>query len=86
MIFLSLQLNKINGLDVMSGEKSLNEPIYNPTDQFKVNTYYTVLDIITTQIKECFNENSSPLLKDLSLFQRTRIKEIAENNSSTYAN
>jgi len=39
-------------------------------------------NIITTQIKERFNENSSPLLKDLSLFQRTRIKESSENNSN----
>jgi len=66
----------------MSGEKSSDEPIYNPTDQFKVNTYFTVIDIITIQIKERFNENSSPLLKDHSLFQRTRIKEISENNSN----
>lgn len=81
--FTPIKQNKrIRRVKIMSGEKSLDEPIYNPTDQFKVNTYYTVLDIITTQIKECFNENSSPLLKDPSLFQRTRIKEIAENNSS----
>jgi len=66
----------------MSNKKSLYDPIYNNIDQFKVNTYFTVLDIVTTQIKERFNENSTPLLKDLSLFQRTRIKEISENNYS----
>lgn len=76
------QNKRIRRIKIMSGEKSLDESICNPTDQFKVNTYYTILNIITIQIKERFNENSSPLLKDLSLFQRTRIQEIAENNSS----
>jgi len=77
-----IQNKRIRRIKIMPGEKSLDEPIYNPTDQFKVNTYFTVIDIITTQIKERFNENSSPLLKDLSLFQRTRINEISENNSN----
>lgn len=72
--FTPIKQNKrVRRIKIMSGEQSLDEPIYNPIDKFKANTYFTVLDIITTQIKERFNENSSPLLKDLSLFQRTRM-------------
>lgn len=77
-----IQNKRIKRVKKMSGEVSLDEPISNPIDSFKVNTYFTVLDIIITQIKDRFNEHSSPLLKDLSLFQRRRIKEIAENNIS----
>lgn len=75
-----IQNKRIKRVKKMSGEVSSDEPISNPLDSFKINTYFTVIDIITTQIKERFNEHSSPLLKDLSLFQRRRIKEISENN------
>lgn len=81
--FTSLkEIKRIRRIKQMSGELALDESISNPLNLFKVNTYIIIIDIIMTQIKECFNEGSTPLLKDFSLFQRRRIKEIAEDNLS----
>ncbi|KAL4091161.1 hypothetical protein QTP88_025898 [Uroleucon formosanum] len=49
-------------------------------DNFKVNTFYTILDITTTQITKRFNEETMPFFKDLSLFSHKRLREVAETN------
>lgn len=66
----------------MPGEMAPDEHMNSPIDSFRIKTYYLVIDIITTQITERFNEESTPLFKDLSLFQKKRIIEIAENSSN----
>jgi len=53
----------------MPGEISSDEqPNFSPINNFKINTYFTVIDIVSSQILERFNESSSPLINDLSLF------------------
>lgn len=66
----------------MPGELASDESLTEPINTFKIKTYITIIDIVTTQIKERFNENSTPLFNDLSLFQRKRIIEVERNNSS----
>jgi len=65
----------------MPGEIMSDEPISCPITSFKVNTYFTIIDIVCTQIRERFNDRSTPLYKDLSLFQVKRIIEVKENSN-----
>jgi len=53
----------------MVGESASNENITDLIDQFRIKTYIVILDILITQISERFNENLSPLYKDISLFK-----------------
>ncbi|XP_022168063.1 zinc finger MYM-type protein 1-like, partial [Myzus persicae] len=66
----------------MPGEKAPDDqPLISPIDNFKIKTYYVVIDIVCTQVAERFNEHSTPLFKDISLFQKKRLKEVAEPNN-----
>jgi len=47
---------------------SSDQRIIDHMQNFKVNTFYTILDITTTQITKRFNEEIMPFFKDLSLF------------------
>jgi len=61
----------------MPGEMATDDqPIISPIDNFKIKTYFTVIDIVCTQVTERFNEHSTPLFKDISLFQKKRLKEV----------
>ncbi|KAE9523345.1 hypothetical protein AGLY_016293 [Aphis glycines] len=40
-----------------------------------------LINIVCTQVAERFNENSRPLFKDTSLFQKKKLKEVAEPNN-----
>jgi len=64
----------------MPGEISSDQCIIGQMENFKVNTFYTILDITTTQITKRFNEETMPFFKDLSLFSHKRLKEVAETN------
>ncbi|XP_022166088.1 zinc finger MYM-type protein 1-like [Myzus persicae] len=65
---------------VMAGDMALDEqPSQNPIQNFKINTYITIIDIINTQLSERFNESSIPLIKDLALFQKKRLVEITKS-------
>lgn len=52
-----------------------------PQFLFKINTYYIIIDIVCTQISERFNDKSSPLYKDLSLFHVKRLQEVSEQSN-----
>lgn len=39
-------------------------------ENFKINTYFIVIDIISSQILEMFNESSGSLINDLVLFKK----------------
>lgn len=61
----------------MSGEILSDElPNVSPINNFKINTYFVVIDIVSSQISERFNEFSSPLMVDLELFKKKRVIEI----------
>lgn len=61
-----------------TGELSSDEPTIDNIQNFKINTYFTIIDIVLTQISERFNDHSLPLFKDLALFSHQRLKEVAK--------
>lgn len=61
---------------VMAGDMTLDEQ---PSQNFKINTYFIIIDIVNTQLSERFNECSIPLIKDLALFQKKRLVEITKS-------
>lgn len=79
--FTPLSLNRIRRKKIMPGEKIADGQISCPIKNFQVNTYYTIIDIVSTQIVERFNDQSTPLYKDISLFQEKRLKEVAEQSN-----
>ncbi|XP_025190406.1 zinc finger MYM-type protein 1-like [Melanaphis sacchari] len=78
--FAPLPINRIRRTKKMPGEVSSDQRIIDQMENFKVNTFYTILDITTTQITKRFNEETMPFFKDLSLFSHKRLKEVAETN------
>lgn len=78
--FTPLPVNRIRRTKKMPGEISSDQCIIDRMDNFKVNTFYTILDITTTQITKRFNEETMPFFKDLSLFSHKRLREVAETN------
>lgn len=79
--FTPLVTNRKRAKKKMPGEIMSDEPISCPLTNFKVNTYFTIIDIVCTQIRERFNDQSTPLYKDLSLFQVKRIIEVKEKSN-----
>lgn len=77
--FTYLQPSRVKKIKKMPGEIAADEQLNSPIDNFRIKTYYSIIDIVTTQITERFNEDSTPLFKDLSLFQVKRLNEVAEN-------
>jgi hypothetical protein len=65
----------------MLGEIMSDESISCPFTNFKINTYFTIIDIVCTKMRERFNDQSTPPYKDLSLFQVKRIIEIKEKSN-----
>ncbi|KAL4083727.1 hypothetical protein QTP88_029043 [Uroleucon formosanum] len=78
--FTPLPGYRIRRTKKMPGEISSDQRIIDRMDNFKVNTFYTILDITTTQITKRFNEETMPFFKDLSLFSHKRLREVAETN------
>lgn len=73
---------RIRRIKKMPGEvASDDQPTISPINNFKIKTYFTVIDIVSTQVTERFNEYSTPLFKDISLFQKKRLKEVADPNN-----
>lgn len=74
--FTPIVSTRIKRIKKMVGESASDEKITDPIDNFRIKTYIVILDILITQISERFNENLSPLYKDISLFQRKRLREV----------
>lgn len=49
--------NRGRRIKKMPGELASDEAVTQPVDVFKINTYFIIIDIVTTQIKERFNED-----------------------------
>lgn len=79
--FTPLVANRRRAKKKMPGEIMSDELISCPLTNFKVNTYFTIIDIVCTQIRDRFNDQSTPLYKDLSLFQVKRIIEVKEKSN-----
>jgi len=61
-----------------AGENCIDEPLDNPLDNFKVNTYYVVCDTIISELCQRFGD-SGGLLKDISLLSSKRLREVGKN-------
>lgn len=81
--FTPLVLIRARRIKTMVGELALDEYILELIDNFKIKTYNVILDILLTQINERFNENLTPLYKDIPHFQRKRLKEVEKLSSSS---
>lgn len=66
----------------MSGEESSDELILDPIENFKVNTFYVCLDIISSAFEEYFGNSSIGIYKDLALFSKKRLAEVKINFDS----
>lgn len=67
----------------MSCEESSDEPpIIDPIENFKVNTFYVCLDIISLAFNEYFGNTMIGIYKDLSLFSKMRLAELKNNPES----
>jgi len=61
----------------MLGEMtSDDQSITSPIDKIKIKTYFAVIDIVNTQVTKRFNEHSTPLFIDISLFQKNVFKKL----------
>jgi len=74
--FTPIVSTRIKRIKKMVGESASDENITDSIDHFRIKTYIVILDILITRISERFNENHSPLYKDISLFQRKRLREV----------
>ncbi|KAF0691172.1 zinc finger MYM-type protein 1-like, partial [Aphis craccivora] len=80
--FTPIVSTRIKRIKKMVCESATDENITDPIDHFRIKTYIVILDILITQISERFNENLSPLYKDISLFQRKRLREVEKLSSN----
>ncbi|CAI6352890.1 unnamed protein product [Macrosiphum euphorbiae] len=74
--FKPIPHNRIRRVPRKADEIAVDEVIEDPLQNYKIKTYFIAFDTAITQIKERFNEISSDLFKDLSLFSRRRMEEI----------
>jgi len=82
LLFTPLVHSRVRRIKKMPGELASDEEFADPVQNFKIKSYYVILDIVSIQIQDRFNESSTPLLKDISLFQRKRLKDVSSNASS----
>lgn len=57
-------------------ELAKDEVKSDPISHFQINTFYYVIDTISIQLNERFNETQNGICKDLSLFSLKRIEKI----------
>lgn len=77
--FEPLPVNRVRRKPRMPGEEASDEPIEDSFRKFKVETFFKSLDTIILQLGERFNEISNAIFKDLSLFSRKRLREVASS-------
>jgi hypothetical protein len=82
MEFVALPTPRCRRVPKFSGELQRNEPITEPITTFKVECYYSALDIIQNYLNDRFGNNEAELLKDLSLLFKKRITEIKNSPNS----
>lgn len=74
--FSSLPVPRYKRIPKKSGELVNDNPINDPIKKIKIECYYGALDLIQTELNDRFGDESSGLLKDLSLLSRKRILEV----------
>jgi len=78
--FIPLPSKRVRRVKIRAGETSSDESIIDPIQNFKINVYFTIVDIVITQISDRFNDHSVPLFKDLALFSHKRLEEVAKTS------
>jgi hypothetical protein len=84
--FKPLKINCKKIVPRMSGKYAIDKSIDESLNNFRVNTYFSAIDITLTQIKDRFSYISTGIYIDLSLFSCRRIKEIANDESKLPSN
>lgn len=63
----------------MADEICEDETIINPIDKFKIDTYFTCMDMINVYLNEYFSTSAVGIYRDLALLSKLRILEIKKN-------
>jgi len=74
IIFIPLPSKRVRRVKIRAGETFSDESIIGQIQNFKINVYFTIVDIVITQISDRFNDYSVPLFKDLALFSHKRLE------------
>lgn len=64
---IELTTKRLIRIPRQSGEITRDEPINNPVDSYKVNTYFAVIDRVVNELKRRFEDNALDIVRDLSL-------------------
>ncbi|KAK3911539.1 Zinc finger MYM-type protein 1 [Frankliniella fusca] len=73
------ETTRLRGKRTLDGERAADEPIEDPIQKFRVETYFKSLDSIINLISERFNDRAQSLFKDLALLTKRRMSEIASD-------
>jgi len=66
----------------MPSEMNLDHIITDPKTEFKVNTYFSIVDSAIISIEERFHSTGRHLLRDISLFSISRLRQTKKDNLS----
>lgn len=61
--------SRVRDIKKIPGEVAPDKEFTAPVQNFKIKSYYVILDIVSTQTHERFNESSIPLLKDVFILR-----------------
>lgn len=60
---------------LMAGDFNPDHVITDPKQEYKVNTYFMIIDAAIVSIETRFHSTGQNLLKDISLFSTARLKQ-----------
>ncbi|KAE9530452.1 hypothetical protein AGLY_010914 [Aphis glycines] len=80
--FVALPTPRCRRVPKFSDELQKDEPITDPITKFKIECYYSALDIIQNELNDRFGNDEAELLKDLSLLSKKRILEVKNSPNS----
>jgi hypothetical protein len=60
----------------MPGNEAFDDPVIDPIENVRINTFYVCLDIINSAFSEYFGNSSIGIYKDSSLFSKKRLDEM----------
>lgn len=80
--FTPLPIKRSRRKKIMSDEINPDHVITDPKFEYKVNTYFSTVDAAIIAIKERFHSTGQHLLRDISLFSTSRLRQTKKDNSS----
>jgi len=73
--FTSLPVKRCRRKKLMAGEFNPDHVITDPKQEYKVNTYFMIIDAAIVSIETRFHSTGQHLLKDISLFSTDHLKQ-----------